>query len=429
MKRPRPIHRSGTLLAIACVLSAAGCGSASSSTAASTPIQVGILLPLTGDAAPYGQDDLAGDQLALKIFNEAGGVNGRKVSFVVSDVTTPDQAQTEAQRLISQQHIHILSGTTFSSLAIPASAMADRLGALYWETVGASDKISSRGLKNVFQLNGHASLYANAEADWLASAGASALGKPSAGLRVGVTYSNDAVGQAFGPAVIAQAKADGMNVVYQQSYDATSTDLSSMILGLRNANVDAYIASTVGPADATLIAKEARQQNFDPPLFLSYSGYDNPDTAKALGACVNGIITTTTPVYSSINPSGLTSQGMQLVGKYADQYKQITGRDPSNDSDLAFGGMWVLLNDVLKPVGSDQNVSKLDAEARGLDLPLGSLVNGYGVKFDTNQANTLAYAGVLQYQGGALKLIFPTKLAIAQPTLIPRPSWNTVCSG
>jgi len=77
--------------------------------AQNTPIKVGVLAPLTGPLATPGKDMVDG----LKLFwdeakNEAGG---RKIELVIADTTcNPDQALTQARRLVNQEKVQLLIG-------------------------------------------------------------------------------------------------------------------------------------------------------------------------------------------------------------------------------------------------------------------------------------------------------------------------------
>lgn len=64
--------------------------------AAGPTIKIGALYPLSGDNAAYGNDELAAVQIAADLFKSQGGLNGRMVEIVPADVTTPEQAQSEA---------------------------------------------------------------------------------------------------------------------------------------------------------------------------------------------------------------------------------------------------------------------------------------------------------------------------------------------
>jgi branched-chain amino acid transport system substrate-binding protein len=401
-------------------------GASAAGSASGPTIKIGALYPLSGDNAAYGNDGLAAVQIAADLFNKQGGVNGRQVEIVPADVTTPDQAQSEAQRLITTQNVHVLTGTTLSLLGLPASAIADRLGALYWDGVDASPEISGRGLKHVFQNAPHGDEQGKVAANFAAEALAPALGKQPSDLKVGITYTNDAFGSSVGQGISATAKTLGLNVVLEQSYDPKITDLSPLILKLKSLNVDVMLMSTFQP-DAILFIKQAKQQGFN-PIIEGGLGFDNPDSVKALGDCINGVFLSSNPQFSAIDPSKLTADGKTLAEAYSAAWKAKTGRDTSVDSDQNFNSMWTFLKYVLAPVGDDSKVDDLAAKARTLDLPLGTLANGFGVKYDDHQYNTRTVQSVNEYQSQKETLVYPKEPFSAAPiTMVPRPDWSQVC--
>jgi branched-chain amino acid transport system substrate-binding protein len=75
----------------------------------SPPIKIGFLTPLTGPLATPGKDAVDGFKLFWEqVGNTAGG---RKVEYVVADTTcNPDQAITQARRLVHQEKVHIMIG-------------------------------------------------------------------------------------------------------------------------------------------------------------------------------------------------------------------------------------------------------------------------------------------------------------------------------
>jgi len=86
---------------------AMGCGTAIAQS--SGPIKIGVLAPLTGPLAAPGKDMDDG----LKLFWEQSKyeVGGRKVELVVADTTcNPDQALTQARRLVHQDKVHFILG-------------------------------------------------------------------------------------------------------------------------------------------------------------------------------------------------------------------------------------------------------------------------------------------------------------------------------
>ena len=75
----------------------------------SGPIKIGLLVPLTGPLATPGIDMVDGFKLYWEqVGNTAGG---RKVEYVIADTTcNPDQAITQARRLVHQEKVHIMVG-------------------------------------------------------------------------------------------------------------------------------------------------------------------------------------------------------------------------------------------------------------------------------------------------------------------------------
>src|SRR4051794_17722898 len=56
---------------------------------AQEPIRIGVLQPMTGPATKNGTENYTAMQIARDMINERGGVNGRKVDFLLADIPTP----------------------------------------------------------------------------------------------------------------------------------------------------------------------------------------------------------------------------------------------------------------------------------------------------------------------------------------------------
>lgn len=430
--------RAGALLMAAtlaaCQGGTPGASGATGSTPVATPgssaasgetIKIAALFPLSGDNAAFGNDGLAAAQIAAEFFNAQGDVGGKKVEIVPVDVTTPEQAQSEAQRVITSQGIKVLTGTTLSLLGLPASAAADRAGALYWDAVDASPQISGRKLKLVFQMAPHGDAQGAVASQYVANSVAPALGKAVGQVKVGIIYANDAYSSSVGKGASDRAKSVGLDVVAEETYDPTITDLSTLILKLKGAGVEVLVGSQLA-ADAILLNKQMRQLDFN-PVVISALGYDNPDAVKALGDCINGILLSSFPQFSAIDPAKLSEEGRGLAEKYGPAWKTKTGRETSVDSDTVFNSVWVLLKHVMAEVGSDDPTA-LAAKGKTLDLPIGTLANGWGVQFNDEQYNTRSVQSVNQYQAQKQVLVYPDTFTHGQLQMVPRPAWSEVCS-
>ena len=114
-------------------------------------INIGIIMPLTGSLGLLGKETLNGMEVARSLVNKAGGVNGRKIVYKISDAPTPADATTVAGSLSTDDSIAVIMGSYSSSIAIPASAVASRNKKLFWEAGGASPVITNRGLPYVYR--------------------------------------------------------------------------------------------------------------------------------------------------------------------------------------------------------------------------------------------------------------------------------------
>jgi branched-chain amino acid transport system substrate-binding protein len=73
------------------------------------PIKIGVLAPVSGPLAGPGKDMVEG----WKLFWDGAGntAGGRKVEYIIADTTcNPDQALTQARRLVHQEKVHVLVG-------------------------------------------------------------------------------------------------------------------------------------------------------------------------------------------------------------------------------------------------------------------------------------------------------------------------------
>lgn len=403
-------------------LALAACGG-SGGGGSSDEVRIGVIFPLTGNMAAAGNDGLDAIRVAADIYNDE--TTGPKVKIVAANATTAAEAQAAVQRLVTQQDVKIIMGTTLSLLGIPASAQADRLGAIYWDTIDASPVISDRGLKNVFQLMVQGGTTGAAGSDYVKDVIAPTLGKPVEELKVGVINTNDEYGAAVGDGMISQAEEIGLNIVTHEQYEPEITDLSSIILKLKDADVEVLLASTLA-SDAVLLNKQMRQADFN-PIVVDGLGYDNPESAKALGDCINGVFLSSTPQSKSIDPDQLTEEGARLYDLYAAGYEKATNKATSVDSDGNFSGAWAFFKYVLEEAPDPTDVDAMAEVARKLDLPLGALPNGFGIQFDENQYNQRTVVAMNQFQEQEEFAVYPPVVAAAEPIMVPRPSWDEVC--
>jgi len=394
--------------------------------AAQEPIRIGALYPLTGGLALLGNENLNGARLAVEMINDKGGVGGRKIELVTGDASTPDKAQSEAERLSSLENLQIITGTYSSGLSYAASQVVERRGGIYWETGGIADGLTKRGFKNYFRFVFTASSNGQLAATVAKDVIAAKIGKAPQDLSILIVHEDSDYGTSVASAAEDKAKELGFKVAGRLAYKAASTDLSSLILRMRSSGADIIIASSYAN-DALLIQRQMRQLNVSPAGFIGTGGiYGLPSFAEGLGKAVNGIIDT--EGNANINMAAMSSEAASLLAEFQKRFEAKYGKMPSYVGTQGFVGTYVLLDSVLRKTGST-DPAKIREATLALDIPDGGTALGWGVKFAEGEEmqgqNLRAFPVAAQWQDGKLVVIAPGRVKTNDATLIPLPAWTT----
>ncbi|MDP9901917.1 ABC transporter substrate-binding protein [Variovorax ginsengisoli] len=388
--------------------------------------KIGALYPLTGSLALLGTENLNGAKVAVEMINERGGVAGHKIELVTGDASTPDKAQSEAERLSSLENVKVISGTYSSGLSYAASQVVERRGGLYWETGGISDGLTKRGFKNyfrvVFTASQNGQLAANLSKDVIAKQ----LGKEPKDIKIMVIHEDSDYGTSVATAAELKAKELGFKVAGRVAYKATTTDLSSLVLRMKAESPNIVIASSYAN-DALLVQRQMKQLGVNVDAFIGTGGiYGLPSFAEGLGSAVNGIFDTEGS--AGINTSALSKESAQQLEEFKKRFQAMYGKPPSYVGTQGFVGTFVLLDNVLRKAGS-LDPEKVRAAAAAVDIPDGGTALGWGVKFagESDPArgqNLRAFPVAQQWQGGKLVVVSPDTVKTHAAILVPLPAWD-----
>lgn len=133
-----------------------------SASAQSKDIKVGFLLPLTGAFAEAGQLIKSAVDMAVEEINKAGGIKsiGGRIVPVYGNSSSPDEANTETNRMISTEKVSAIVGAYSSGATISSTVIAERASIPYLVPNALADEITERGLKFVFKTVPHFSQFA-----------------------------------------------------------------------------------------------------------------------------------------------------------------------------------------------------------------------------------------------------------------------------
>ena len=389
--------------------------------------KIGVLQPLTGNLAARGKGHLEGYEIMRDLINTRfGGVMGKKLVFAVGDGPDPTAAASEATRLATREGVKIITGTFSSTLCGAASEAASRQNVIYWETSCVDPRFTRRGLKNVFRTEIDGTGFGWYNVEFIAKHLAHRLGKKPNELKIAYLSEDSSYGQSVTESARERAKKEfGMQeVAPPEYYTFTTNDLTPVILKLKALQPDILHHIARDP-DAILFWRQAREQNFEVKAVVhaGATGYGTPGFGKALGNDANGPFALLEPAPGFV-VERLRPEGQRIERAFREAVKAKTGAEITGDHQLSGGGLWVLKL-VLDAAKTDE-LDKFRAAVLGMDLPVGSAVNGWGVKFDETGQNSNARVQhyMLQWQNGQQVTVWPEEFTTGRTKWVPLGPWD-----
>jgi branched-chain amino acid transport system substrate-binding protein len=421
-------HRSSLLAVLVVAVAVSLAASGSHGQSLSGEYKIGVLEPLTGNLAVQGKLHLEGYEIMRDLINtHFGGVMGKKLVLVSGDAVDPTAAASEATRLASREGVKIITGTFSSTLCGAASEAASRQNVIYWETSCVDPRFTRRNLKNVFRTEIDGTGFGWYNVEFIAKHLAHRLGKKTNELRIAYLSEDSSYGQSVTESARQRAKTEfGMQeVAPPEYYTFTTNDLTPIILKLKNANPD-VLHHIARDQDAILFWRQAREQNFQVKALVhaGATGYGTPGFGKAFGNDANGPFALLEPGPGFIIEK-MRPEGQRVERAFREAVKAKTGSDVlTGGHQLAGGGLWVLK--LALDAAKTDDLDKFRAAVMSLDLPVGSAVNGWGVKFDETGQNSNARVQhyMLQWQNGALVTVWPEEFTTNRAKWIPLGPWD-----
>jgi branched-chain amino acid transport system substrate-binding protein len=103
------------------------------------PLVIGLTMDASGQYAASGQMERLGAMLAIKEFNDKGGLLGRRIEPIHMDTeTTPATGSRVAERMITRNEAAFLIGGVHSGVANAISQVAQKYGCIYLNTNSSS---------------------------------------------------------------------------------------------------------------------------------------------------------------------------------------------------------------------------------------------------------------------------------------------------
>lgn len=250
---------------------------------AADPVRIGIAAPLSGSAATYGQDVKRGAELAAEEINAKGGIlNGRKIELVYEDDKgSPQGGVAAVQKLMSIDRANAITGGTNSSVVLAESSVT-RNRILHVNAAAQADAITEQGSPWLFQINNTVSGNSEAFNSYIVN-----TLKPK---KVAYMGENTEFNKTVLELLKKSLKDAGIELVNVSTYDADTTDFTSIITKIKSLNPDLLYVADAYPARSAQLWKQVRQLGGFPKEVMS-PGVVSPNTLTPAKGAMDGVIT------------------------------------------------------------------------------------------------------------------------------------------
>jgi branched-chain amino acid transport system substrate-binding protein len=245
------------------------------------PVKVGVIVPLTGDAAVYGEPGRNIIQLAADEINAAGGINGQSIELIVEDGKCDGTSAANAtQKLVNVDHVQVIIGGFCSSESLSAVPIAEAAKVAMISPGSSSPKltnISKYFVRNYPSDSTQGSVLANiayADKGWK-----------------NVAFIQEQTDYALG---IYQAFSDTFTklggATTNEAFPTETSDFRSIVTKVRDQNPDAVFVDTQTPAVAMRVLTQMQQLGWKAPIFVSDILPGDPETVSKNSTILEGAL-------------------------------------------------------------------------------------------------------------------------------------------
>ncbi len=378
-------QRSVLPLALAAAFGALGTFSA----IAAEPFRVGVPVIFSGPGAFVGAAQKKTLEMQAEALNAAGGVGGRKVELIFYDTEgKPDVAVRMFNRLIKNDKVSVILGPSASWEAMPVKPIVEASNTptlMLASTAAIVDPVA----KCVFKTPPDDRIVVGRLYQHLKKAGQT---------RVALVSTQDAFGDGGRKELTGQAKAHGIEVVFDERYTMEDADLSPLLNKIKRSDAQAVINWSSSRAPVVMTTNY-RQVGLTLPLYHSHAVL-NPAFLKATAANGDGVMVAGPKLDAG---DALDDQDLQkaAIGEFRKQFRAKYNEEPTQFGAAAYDAMNLLVA-AMKRANHDE--SKLCGALEATQKHVG--VYGVFNYSSSDHAGLTADALVMfKAEGGAWKMM------------------------
>lgn len=270
------------------------------------PIKIGLLAPLTGDVATYGQAIKKGVTLALDEYNSKNPT--RNIEVVAEDSqANPRIAVGAIQKLIQVDKVVAIIGAVASSVTLSVAPIAEKNHIVLLSPASSSPKITTAGDY----------IFRNYPSDNLEGKAAAKFAINKSWMKASVLVINNDYGTGLKMVFENQFKAMGGTIASSDLFNEGTNDFRATLLRIKSLKPDVLFIVGYGRELGT-IARQGRENGVLAKI-LSTVNFQDPQTIETGGDAVNGAI------YSSpiFDPNSKDAAISDFVKNFNQRFNEI----------------------------------------------------------------------------------------------------------
>jgi branched-chain amino acid transport system substrate-binding protein len=370
-------------------------------------IPIGALVSLTGFDSNLGAQAKAGYEIAVEDINRAGGIfvkeYGKKlpVELIIQDMeSSPTKAASRMEWLYTSKNVVAYVGTTMIVMGGTGVTEKNRIPTM---TIATPRIIHhERGLRYLFSPLGKTPDMAKAICDLLDTIPVEKKPKTAA-----IFEEQADMGIELIRYLRKEAVRRNYRIVSDQKYSQMSKDFSPLLSAAKNAGAEMLLSSPVTP-DGMIMMRQMKELDYNPKLIVLIRAADDLSWGKAMGAVGESVIIMSF-WHHAVKFPGVS----QLNSAHQSKFE----RPADIQTGPAYASVQILASAIEK-AGTLDTTKIRDAVAAS-DL---MTVTGR-IRFYPNGTVVDPCPGIVQWQKGAQKLVWPKEFAEA-PLAYPIPPWK-----
>lgn len=322
----------------------------------SNTVKIGVILPLTGDAAPYGEKIKEGIDFAYS--NSSNNVK-EKIELIYEDSQGKDNmAINSYTKLVNVDKAKIIIGPFNSSSVLALSKNVEQDNSFLMLPTATSPKITTAG-KNIFRIISSDIYDSKVLCNYIT--------KDKGQKKISIVYLNNEYGIGFVNAFKESLEKDNLSLYGSYAIDSQLKDYRAIIQKINESETEAVVI--IGINEIGFFLKQAKEIGFNKNVY-STGMIENPEVIKIAGNAADNVI------YSY--PSFDLKSKRQTVTSFVENFQNQIGEQPSILEALGYDSFMLLAQAIIERGSSTEDIRSYLLGLEGYEGVTGQLT------FDSN---------------------------------------------